>query len=287
MFEPNSIWAQGAGVDLHLSEWAVAEADGLTVLGVHGITANGRSWFNVAPPLAARHRVLGLDLRGRGLSDKPPTGYSADLHVADIIAVLDDLGLDRVALMGHSLGAYITLACAARHPDRVDRAVLFDAGADLTVEEWGKVTKAIQPALERLGQVFRTADDLIDILRKNPDLQPFTPEIEAWYRWGLEPVAGGVADRVQPEHIAEERQNVLALDAPALYPNVTCPVLILRATVGFGPEKGLVLPERATNKLLQDLPRGELADVQGSNHYSIVLHDQPQRDEALARFLGA
>jgi len=286
MHEPTSVWAKGAGVKIHLSQWSEADNPAGVILALHGLTANGRCWFSVAPPLARHHRFLGMDLRGRGLSDKPATGYSADAHVADIIAVLDDLGIERALLMGHSLGAYVSLATAARHPDRVSKLVLFDGGGDLTPEEWGSVVVAIQPTVARLGQVFPSSDDLIDLLRQNPDLQPFTPEIETWYGWGLEPVAGGVADRVQPEHIAEERQNLLALDVPSLYPEVKCPVLVMRATVGFGPEKGLVLPPRATESLRRVLPQVEVADVEGSNHLSIVLHDQPQRDEALVRFLA-
>ncbi len=286
MQEPTSVWAKGAGVKNHLSQWGEAGAPGGAILALHGLTANGRCWFSVAPPLAQTHRFLGMDLRGRGLSDKPATGYSAEFHVADIIAVLDDLRQDRAVLMGHSLGAYMALAVAAWHPHRVSKLVLFDGGGDLTPEEWGAVVKAIQPTVSRLGQVFPSGDDLIDLLRQNPDLQPFTPEIEAWYRWGLEEVPGGVADRVQPEHIAEERQNLLTLDVPSLYPEVECPVLVVRATNGFGPEKGLVLPARATEALLRVLPQAEVADIEGSNHLSIVLHDQPQRDEALARFLA-
>jgi pimeloyl-ACP methyl ester carboxylesterase len=287
MHEPTTVWASGAGVKIHLSQWGEAGAPGGAILALHGLTANGRCWFSVAPPLAPTHRFLGMDLRGRGLSDKPATGYSAEYHVADIIAVLDDLRADRVVLMGHSLGAYIALACAAWHPHRVSKLVLFDGGGDLTPEEWGAVVVAIQPTVSRLGQVFPTADALFDLLRQNPDLQPFTPEIEAWYGWGLEPVAGGVADRVQPEHIAEERQNLLTLHVPSLYPDVKCPVLVMRATIGFGSEKGLVLPARAVEALRLVLPQVQVVDVTGSNHLSLVLHDQPQRDEALARFLAA
>jgi pimeloyl-ACP methyl ester carboxylesterase len=287
MQEPSSVWAQGAGVKIHLSQWGQARASGQTILAIHGLTANGRCWFSVAPPLAGAHRFLGMDLRGRGMSDKPDTGYSADHHVADVIAVLDDLGVERAVLMGHSLGAYMSLAVAARHPDRVSKLVLFDGGADLTEEEWGGVVKAIQPTVARLGQVFSSIDGLLDLLRKNPDLQPFTPEIEAYYRWGVEKVAGGVADVVQAEHIAEERQNLLDLDIPSLYPTVRCPVMVMRATIGFGPEKGLVLPARATEALCQVLPQTEVVDVEGSNHLSLVLHDQPARDQALARFLAA
>jgi pimeloyl-ACP methyl ester carboxylesterase len=73
-----------------------------------------------------------MDLRGRGLSDKPPTGYSIEQHCHDVLALMNDLGLQRPVLMGHSLGAFISLVFSAQYPQRVDRLILVDGGGKLS-----------------------------------------------------------------------------------------------------------------------------------------------------------
>lgn len=132
MSEPIMRKTKGAGVDIQVAIW---EGDGKQILCVHGITANCRSWDVVASALIPKHRVIAIDLRGRGGSDRPPTGYSLDHHLRDINALMDDLGIDRAVLMGHSLGAFISLAFAARYPERTDGIVLFDGGGKLSQEQ--------------------------------------------------------------------------------------------------------------------------------------------------------
>jgi len=70
----------GAGVELALAVW---EGKGETVLCVHGISGNCRCWDHVAEALAPQYDVLAMDLRGRGLSQKPSSGYSVSHHCRD------------------------------------------------------------------------------------------------------------------------------------------------------------------------------------------------------------
>ena len=107
MSEPVMIAGRGDGVKIQLAQWG---QNGKAVLCIHGITANCRCWDVVASSLEKGVRVLAMDLRGRGRSDKPASGYSVDQHCRDIVALLDDLGLKRPVIMGHSLGAFIALA---------------------------------------------------------------------------------------------------------------------------------------------------------------------------------
>src|SRR5262249_37557409 len=89
----------GAGVALAALEWA---GRGPAVVAIHGLTANHRCWASVADALAPDVRLIAYDLRGRGESDKPPTGYSLAIHGDDLAALLDHFGLRRVVLIGHS-----------------------------------------------------------------------------------------------------------------------------------------------------------------------------------------
>ena len=113
MTEPIMEKAKGDGVQINLATWP---GDAGPVLCVHGITANCRCWDVLAEALTPDYRVIAMDLRGRGQSEKPSAGYSLGHHLRDINCLLDDLQLERAVIMGHSLGAFIGLAFAAQYP---------------------------------------------------------------------------------------------------------------------------------------------------------------------------
>ncbi|MEW5908528.1 MAG: alpha/beta hydrolase, partial [Thermodesulfobacteriota bacterium] len=135
MIEPVMRRVKGDGVELQLAAW---EGEGKPVLSVHGLTANCRCWDVIASALSPRHQVLAVDLRGRGLSEKPLKGYSEKHHAADIRFLMDDLKLEKAVLMGHSLGGYISMQIAAEFPDRVEGLILIDSGGDLPGEHWDR-----------------------------------------------------------------------------------------------------------------------------------------------------
>ena len=226
-----------------------------------------------------------MDLRGRGLSDKPDTGYSIDHHCKDILAVLDDLGIEKTALLGHSLGGYIALAFAHKHAERVERLVLMDAGAQLSYEQWAKIGAGIKPSLDRLERTFPSIDAYLENVKRAAYLNPWNEAIETYFKYESEEKDGVVRSRIRPEHIAEERKHLAGTDTSAYYENVRCPVLVLRATEGMVANDDHVLPEDASAELQKVLPQMELVSVQGSNHYSILFQPFAQRDNALKDFL--
>ncbi len=284
MGSPVMTRAEGDGVKIQLAVW---EGDGMTLLCVHGLTANCRCWDAVADAIAGRHRVIAMDLRGRGLSQKPSTGYSLDRHVRDIICLLDDLALAGVVIAGHSLGAAIALAMTAEHPERVEGLILVDGGGTLSPEQMARVFAGIKPSLNRLGKVFPSFEAYKAQLEKAPFLNPWTPRLETYFRYEVENVDGSIRSRVRPEHIAEEIENMKGLEAARFYPAVACPVLILRATDGMLAEDDILLPEGAVRQMVREIPDARRVDVPGSNHYSIVLGESRARDEAILAFLDS
>nr|WP_236778786.1 alpha/beta hydrolase [Agromyces seonyuensis] len=108
--------------------WGDEEAE--TVLLVHGFASSARdNWVItgwVRDLLRAGYRVMAIDQRGHGASDKPyhDRAYVMDLFVEDIVTVLDDYLLERVHYIGYSLGARVGWQVAVAHPERIDRAVL-------------------------------------------------------------------------------------------------------------------------------------------------------------------
>lgn len=102
---------------------------GRPVLLIHGFAVSHYCWRHVIPGLAEAHDVIAIDLPGCGESDRPPAAsyrYDAPAFMETVLGVLDALGLDRVSLVGHSMGGGVALYTAARRPERVDRLVVVD-----------------------------------------------------------------------------------------------------------------------------------------------------------------
>lgn len=275
--------AKGDGVEIQL---AIREGSGKRVLCVHGLTANCRCWDVIVPSLTPAHSILAVDLRGRGLSDKPSTGYSWKHHAQDIFCLLEDLGLEKAVLMGHSLGAYVSLVFAAKYPNRTEKLILMDGGGELTQEQWDRVDLVIKPSLDRLGQVFPSFEAYVENMKQASILQPWSKAIEDYFRYESEDVEGGVQSRIHPDHIREEMRNIRQGVPSEYYPKIACPVLILRATDGVLSQDDLVLPEYAVDRMVAEIANTRRVDIKGTNHYSILLQPNEERDRAIVEFLN-
>lgn len=282
MGSPEMIRTRGDGVDIQAARW---RGEGRTVFCVHGLTANCRCWDTMAAALAPRFELVAPDLRGRGLSEMPAQGYDVEQHVRDIAAVIENLGIRRPVVMGHSLGALIALAYATRRPEQTAGLVLIDGAGSLTGEQWQNVLTGIKPALDRLGNVFPSFDDYTARLKQAPFLQPWSDVLERYFRYEIEEVPGGVRSRVQPEPIRQEIENLKKTDAATYYPLVQCPVLILQATDGTLSPADRVLPESAVRQMLAEIPEARCVPLSGTNHYSILFQPNLARDDAIDRFL--
>jgi N-formylmaleamate deformylase len=99
---------------------------GPAVVIVPGITSPAGTWEFISTDLAREYRVIALDIRGRGLSDKPADGFTLDDYARDVAAVIRALELERPALVGHSMGARIAAATALAAPGLTGSLVLAD-----------------------------------------------------------------------------------------------------------------------------------------------------------------
>ena len=101
---------------------------GPAVLFIHGLTNSSRSWARLVDTLNTDHRIVAPDLYGHGESAKPMGDYSLSAHAATLRDLLDRLGVDRVTLVGHSLGGGIAMQFCYLFPERVERLVLVASG---------------------------------------------------------------------------------------------------------------------------------------------------------------
>ena len=108
-----------AGLRMHLAE----AGEGRPIVMLHGWPQHWYLWRRVMPLLAPQARLLCPDLRGFGWTDAPGRGYDRETMAEDVLALLDELGLDRVDLVGHDWGGWIGFLLALRRPERIWRFV--------------------------------------------------------------------------------------------------------------------------------------------------------------------
>jgi pimeloyl-ACP methyl ester carboxylesterase len=132
------------GLRLHARDYGDEHAP-LAVLCLPGLSRNARDFEPVALRLAPRFRMICAEQRGRGESayDPKPENYHPGTYVGDMVALLDHLGLRRVAIIGTSLGGLMAMMIAAGFPDRVAAIVINDIGPELAVEGLIKIQSYI------------------------------------------------------------------------------------------------------------------------------------------------
>ncbi|SRR5579884_155083 len=111
------------GVNLHLVQ---AGEQGAALILLHGFPQTWLIWRYVLPAFAQRYRVLAMDLRGYGDSDKPASGYDKGTMAEDVRALMDRLEIERALVVGHDRGARVARRLGLEHPSRVAGVVLLD-----------------------------------------------------------------------------------------------------------------------------------------------------------------
>lgn len=100
---------------------------GPAVVLVHGFASSLETWAGVIPALSQKHRVIALDLKGFGWTDRPEGDYSPEAQAQLILHLMDQRGVDRASIVAHSWGASVALAAALAAPQQVSRLALYDA----------------------------------------------------------------------------------------------------------------------------------------------------------------
>lgn len=200
---------------------------------LHGLSSNAHVFGGlVAAGLSPSFRVVAPDLRGRGESDKPASGYRMADHAADVVGLLDSLDLERVVLGGHSFGALLSLYLAAHHPDRVSRLVVIDASIRLQPG----VRELLKPSLDRLTQVLPSAGDYLARIRAAPYLDGrWDEELEGYFRAEIrERRDGGVQSVTSPGAVAQAMDGVMEEPWTEIVARVRQPALLLNALGSYG-----------------------------------------------------
>lgn len=273
--------AQVNGIRLRYLDYP---GEGPVIVFLHGLTANAMSFAEIAAYLSPRYRVLVPDLRGRGLSDKPPTGYAMADHAADILGLLDSLGVGSAVLSGHSFGGMLSLFMAAHHPERVSRLALLDAG----LLNPGAVD-LIRPSTDRIGKVWPSWADYIGKIKAAPYLNgAWEPGLEAYFRADVVDLPNGsVTTRMTTEALLGCTAAYLSIMWLGVMQQVRQSALLINAPGPYGPPGTPAIqgPEQAaqTVALLADCQHVEV----GGNHVTMLFSEGAAAIAAAVRgFVG-
>lgn len=263
-------YASVRGIQIHYLDYPGPEP---AIVLLHGLSANANEFGGLlSEGLAASHRVIAPDLRGRGRTGKPATGYAMADHAADVIALLDHLGLDRVVMGGHSFGALLAIFIAANYPDRVKRVIVIDAAIVFHPD----TEELLKPSLARLERILPSANAYIEEMKGAPYVAgAWDASIEGYFRAELQLNPDGTAQALTSANAVEQAlRGVGAEDWASLVARVSHPVLLLNASEGYGlpGSPPLVPPEhaRTTAHLFPDckyvaVPGNHLTMVFGKN----------------------
>jgi 3-oxoadipate enol-lactonase len=226
-------------------------------------------WDAQAKDFASSFRVLRYDQRGHGKSEAPAGRYTFDALIADALALMDTLGIERANFCGLSMGGATALGLAQRHPDRVTRAIVADSGCASTPQsarQWEeRIAVAQQGGMEPLVEPTVTRWFPPDVLAKAP---PYLDTVRAMVR--ATPVNGFIGCAAAlADH--DFRSGVSATRPPVLF-------------LAGEKDAGGAVPA-AMKGLHQALPGSRYVELAGAGHIS-NLDDPAGFTRALREFLS-
>lgn len=284
-----------AGGELRVGIWDPVAAQTGEVLLVHGVTSSHLAWPFVVDELPGV-RAIAPDLRGRGRSNEVagPAGLAA--HADDLAAVLDALDIRRIPVVGHSMGAFVAVVFAHRHPDRVERLLLVDGGLPLDVppglDADAVASRVLGPTAARLSMRFGSVEDYLDFWRPHPAfVGAWSPELESYFAYDLVPDGtGGFRPATSYATMVEDTIDMnVGRALPDALDALQHPAMLITAPRGLqNEEPGLYAPDHL-DRMLARYPGVVASRLDDLNHYTIVMSAPGARvvGEAIRRELAA
>jgi len=251
---------------------------------LHGITAQHRAFNAAARHLGSSHGLVGVDLRGRGDSDKPDSGYGLEAHASDVLRVFDHLELQSAVLVGHSMGAFVALETAILYPDRVRALVLLDGGwprverapGEMTAEEKqevGAIEEGLARAFRRLDMTFDSPEAYLDFWfpDRGLTLDDLPPDLADYYLYDLGEVEDGYRPKASRTAAEEDSPSVSSASPTAEeMRSVGCPVALVRASQGFFPGSEPLISDEVSGVMAGPLDIRTEILIEGANHYTML-----------------
>jgi pimeloyl-ACP methyl ester carboxylesterase len=242
-----------------------AQGQGEPLVLIMGLGGSVAAWGMQWAAFTRAHRVIALDNRGSGRSDKPDAPYDTAAMADDVLAVMDAAGVASAAVLGVSMGGLIAQCLYQRAPDRVTRLILAASGPPIHSPDHESPTPAAWAALQR--DRYRTdtrelIEDLVEVFY-HPDYRRRIPNLVDW-------LVNFEAFQGQPAH-AYHRQLAAILDdrtTPDQLETITIPTQVIHG------RDDRVWPVSNAERMTARLPYGQLRIVEGAGH--MLMLEQPR-----------
>lgn len=249
----------------------LGQKGGPKLVFLHGVMGNLGNWRRITPSFENRFEVLTFDQRGHGRSFKPENGYAPEDYATDLLKILDELGWQKVFLVGHSMGGRSAQNFAVRFSQRVERLVIEDIGPDKSEEAVRKMIDMI----ERTPTPFRnkkTAKEYFYNEFKDVNLG-------AYLYSNIEDKEDGSADwRFSKKGVIESIIEGRAKERWDEIKKLTIPTLLIRGTLSDE------LSHEVFEKVLEMNANIQGVEIEGAGHW--VHFDKPNEFiSAIQKFL--
>jgi len=272
-------WTSRDGLKLHYRDYA-GRTDRPPLLMLHGLTRNSRDFENVAARYAGDWRVIAVDFRGRGQSARDPNSaqYVPGTYAADVIQLLDELGIEEAVFLGTSLGGLVTMIVAQIAPERIAGVLLNDVGPELDLSGIDRIKTYVGKPV-----VFRDWDEVADTLQERTgDVHPRYGRAE-WLRFAKR-ICRQTAQGLEFDYdmaIADpfNAGNTGEVSDGWPYYRVLAgrPILVLRG------ETSDLLSDAAAQRMATEIPDVEVVTVPRVGHAPDL--DEPEAIDAIDRLL--
>lgn len=259
------------GADIAMVEWPGSKGP---LVCLHGLTSHSRAFAGLATELPD-YRVIAVDCRGRGRSAKEPP-FGIEQHAADLAAVLEQEGIERVTLVGHSMGAFVAGAFNARHEGRVERLIFVDGGYPQDYPQGTTPDDLLESVLSvfltKIRRTWASLDEYIAFYESTPVYRDGVDEYgRAHFAFDLSETPDGLRARVVPDCIAPDWRDVLDHDLVGKrLETVTLPLLLIRAPEGLTGTGDAVITDAVRETIAAKVPHLRVVDVPGTNHHTIL-----------------
>ncbi len=273
-------WTSADGLTLRYRDYP-GPAGPAPVLCIPGLTRNCRDYEDLARDLAGRRRAICVDLRGRGQSDyaKVAETYVPATYVADTIALLDHLGLERVVAIGTSLGGIVAMLLALQAPGRIAGAVLNDIGPDIEPEGIARIREYVGQ-----GRSFPTWMHAARALRDQSAAIHPDYAIADWLRFAKRLMCLGSSGRIVFDYdmkIAEPFNAPPPAQPFDMWPAFRA--LAARPLLAIRGELSDVLSAATLARMEREAPGVEAVTIARTGHAPTL--DEPEARQAIARLL--
>ena len=279
-------WTSPDGLTLYARDYAAAPgAARLPVIAIHGLTRNSADFGVIAPLIAqSGRRVLAIDVRGRGQSDRAPDPmtYQPQTYAQDVLALLNQTGIERAVFLGTSMGGLITMALAAIRSKVIAAAIVNDVGPEVAKEGLARIAAYS-------GQPMDTptwADAAAYARKINAVALPHYGDAD-WMAFARRTFVEGPEGAPILNYDPDIAVPIRAAGAKALVPNLWPmfgrlargrPVLLVRGQTSD------LLSEKIAAKMRKRAPKMDYVEVPGVGHAPML--DEPEARAAIFPFLG-